>query len=120
MLFARLRADERASWFLGPATYVKHEREAPMAITWRLKHPCRAICSSNSPPRCVRAREADDYFSLGLRLGRPGQPSCSCAIRLITSSWRTRICVARLPISVRNSLRRPSPCSAISCRRVPP
>ena len=39
MLFARLRADERAFWFLGPATYVKHEREAPMAITWRLRHP---------------------------------------------------------------------------------
>jgi superfamily II DNA or RNA helicase/HKD family nuclease len=38
MLFARLRADDRAFWFLGPATYVKHEREAPMAITWRLKH----------------------------------------------------------------------------------
>ncbi len=39
MLFARLRADERAFWFLGPATYEKHESEAPMAITWRLKHP---------------------------------------------------------------------------------
>lgn len=39
MLFARLRADDRAFWFLGPATYVKHEREAPMAITWRLRHP---------------------------------------------------------------------------------
>jgi superfamily II DNA or RNA helicase/HKD family nuclease len=38
MLFARLRADDRAFWFLGPATYVKHEREAPMAITWRLTH----------------------------------------------------------------------------------
>ena len=38
MLFARLRADARAFWFLGPATYVKHEGEAPMAITWRLKH----------------------------------------------------------------------------------
>ena len=39
MLFARLRADERAFWFLGPGTYEKHEREAPMAITWRLTHP---------------------------------------------------------------------------------
>jgi superfamily II DNA or RNA helicase/HKD family nuclease len=39
MLFARLRADDRAFWFLGPATYVKHEREAPLGITWRLKHP---------------------------------------------------------------------------------
>lgn len=39
MLFGRLRADERAFWFLGPATYVKHEGESPMAITWRLTHP---------------------------------------------------------------------------------
>ncbi len=39
MLFARERADERAFWFLGPATYVRHEGERPMAITWRLQHP---------------------------------------------------------------------------------
>jgi superfamily II DNA or RNA helicase/HKD family nuclease len=39
LLFARLHAGERAFWFLGPATYVSHEREAPMAITWRLTHP---------------------------------------------------------------------------------
>jgi hypothetical protein len=39
MLFARLRQDERAFWFLGPATYVSHENERPMAITWRLLHP---------------------------------------------------------------------------------
>jgi hypothetical protein len=39
MLFARLRGDDRAFWFLGPATYVSHESEQPMAITWRLKHP---------------------------------------------------------------------------------
>jgi hypothetical protein len=39
MLFARERADDRAFWFLGPATYVRHEGERPMAITWRLKHP---------------------------------------------------------------------------------
>jgi hypothetical protein len=38
MLFARERADERAFWFLGPATYVRHEGERPMAITWRLRH----------------------------------------------------------------------------------
>ncbi len=38
MLFARLRNDERAFWFLGPATYVNHEGERPMAITWRLTH----------------------------------------------------------------------------------
>ena len=39
LLFARLRADDRAFWFLGPATYVRHEGERPMAITWRLDHP---------------------------------------------------------------------------------
>jgi superfamily II DNA or RNA helicase/HKD family nuclease len=39
MLFARLRTDDRAFWFLGPATYVGHEGELPMAITWRLAHP---------------------------------------------------------------------------------
>lgn len=36
MLFARLRYDDRAFWFLGPATYVTHESEQPMAITWHL------------------------------------------------------------------------------------
>jgi superfamily II DNA or RNA helicase len=36
LLFARLRADERAFWFLGPATYVRHEGDRPIAITWRL------------------------------------------------------------------------------------
>ena len=39
LLFARLRADDRAFWFLGPATYVSHQSEQPMAITWRLEHP---------------------------------------------------------------------------------
>jgi hypothetical protein len=39
MLFARLRNDDRAFWFLGPATYVQHESEMPMAITWRLQVP---------------------------------------------------------------------------------
>ena len=39
MLFARLRTDDRAFWFLGPATYVSHEGELPMAITWRLAYP---------------------------------------------------------------------------------
>lgn len=38
MLFARERTDERAFWFLGPATYVRHEGERPMAIIWRLDH----------------------------------------------------------------------------------
>ncbi|HVM55068.1 MAG TPA: DUF3427 domain-containing protein, partial [Acidimicrobiales bacterium] len=39
LLFARLRADERAFWFLGPATYRGHVGERPMAITWELHHP---------------------------------------------------------------------------------
>jgi len=38
MLFARLRTDDRAFSFLGPAEYVSHESEQPMAITWRLYH----------------------------------------------------------------------------------
>jgi superfamily II DNA or RNA helicase len=39
LLFARTRADERAFWFLGPATYVQHQGERPMAVTWRLTTP---------------------------------------------------------------------------------
>jgi hypothetical protein len=38
LLFARLNTDERGFVFLGPATYVSHVGELPMAITWRLKH----------------------------------------------------------------------------------
>ena len=38
MPFARLRSDDRALWFLGPARYVQHESELPMAVTWRLDH----------------------------------------------------------------------------------
>lgn len=38
-LFARLRNTDRAFWFLGPATYVRHIGERPMAITWQLAHP---------------------------------------------------------------------------------
>lgn len=38
LLFARLRSTDRAFWFLGPASYVSHEGELPMAITWRLQH----------------------------------------------------------------------------------
>jgi superfamily II DNA or RNA helicase/HKD family nuclease len=37
-LFARLRSDDRSFYFLGPATYMKHEGELPMAVTWRLQH----------------------------------------------------------------------------------
>lgn len=39
LLFTRLRADDRAFWFLGPATYRGHQGERPMAITWELDHP---------------------------------------------------------------------------------
>ncbi len=35
-LFARERPSDRAFWFLGPATYVQHQGETPMAITWHL------------------------------------------------------------------------------------
>jgi superfamily II DNA or RNA helicase/HKD family nuclease len=38
LLFARLNAEGRAFHFLGPATYVRHESEQPMAITWKLHH----------------------------------------------------------------------------------
>lgn len=39
LLFTRLRADDRAFWFLGPATYRGHTGEKPMAITWELASP---------------------------------------------------------------------------------
>jgi hypothetical protein len=39
LLFARNRADDRAFWFLGPATFVSHEGEKPMAVTWKLHLP---------------------------------------------------------------------------------
>ena len=39
LLFARLSTEDRAFAFLGPATYVNHVGELPMAITWRLQHP---------------------------------------------------------------------------------
>ena len=39
LMFARLNAADRAFWFLGPATYVRHSGERPMAITWQLEHP---------------------------------------------------------------------------------
>jgi superfamily II DNA or RNA helicase/HKD family nuclease len=42
MLFARHHSGERAYHFLGPASYVQHRGERPMAITWRLQHPLPA------------------------------------------------------------------------------
>jgi superfamily II DNA or RNA helicase/HKD family nuclease len=38
MLFARLRADDRAFWFLGLASYLGHTGERPLAVTWKLDH----------------------------------------------------------------------------------
>jgi hypothetical protein len=38
-LFTRLRADERAFWFLGPARYRNHRGERPMSVTWELDTP---------------------------------------------------------------------------------
>jgi superfamily II DNA or RNA helicase len=38
VLFARLRTTERAFWCLGPATYVSHEGDRPIAFVWRLQH----------------------------------------------------------------------------------
>lgn len=39
LLFARTHAEDRAFWFLGPASYVGHEGERPMAVTWKLQTP---------------------------------------------------------------------------------
>lgn len=38
LFFVRLRPDS-PFWFIGPATYVSHIGERPMAITWRLETP---------------------------------------------------------------------------------
>jgi superfamily II DNA or RNA helicase/HKD family nuclease len=37
VLFARLRTSERAFWCLGPASYVRHEGERPIAFVWKLE-----------------------------------------------------------------------------------
>lgn len=38
-LFCRVSQDDRAFYYLGPATYVSHRGELPMEITWKLQHP---------------------------------------------------------------------------------
>lgn len=38
-LFARLSAEDRSFWFLGPGRYRGHVGEKPMAITWELDYP---------------------------------------------------------------------------------
>jgi len=50
LLFTRLRSDQRAFWFLGPATYRSHIGERPMAITWELHHPLPATSTLHLPP----------------------------------------------------------------------
>ncbi|MEO8501359.1 MAG: DUF3427 domain-containing protein, partial [Vicinamibacteria bacterium] len=39
MLFCQTRPEDGAFWFLGPAKYVSHKSERPMAVTWRLHSP---------------------------------------------------------------------------------
>ena len=39
LIFARETSDDRAFWFLGPATYQYHQSERPMEITWKLDVP---------------------------------------------------------------------------------
>jgi superfamily II DNA or RNA helicase/HKD family nuclease len=39
LLFARQTIGERAFYFLGPARYVGHVGDAPMAVTWKLEQP---------------------------------------------------------------------------------
>jgi len=39
LMFGRINVEERAFTFLGPASYVSHVGERPMAVTWRLEHP---------------------------------------------------------------------------------
>ncbi len=38
LLFGRRSKDDDAFWFLGPASYVSHSGEYPVAFTWRLEH----------------------------------------------------------------------------------
>jgi len=42
MVFVRLNAEDRAFYFLGPASFVSHQAEMPMQITWKLTHPLPA------------------------------------------------------------------------------
>jgi len=39
VLFARLRADDRAFWCLGRASYMSHQGDRPVSFVWRLDHP---------------------------------------------------------------------------------
>lgn len=39
LLFARVNKSDRTFWFLGPANYLGHVGEKPMAVTWELDVP---------------------------------------------------------------------------------
>ena len=39
VMFARLHSGQPAYWCLGPATYVSHQGERPIAITWTVAPP---------------------------------------------------------------------------------
>ena len=62
LLFTRLRADDRAFWFLGPATYRGHVGERPMAITWELAPPApRRPVRRRSPPPLPLKGDTPDH-----------------------------------------------------------
>lgn len=42
MVFVRLNPEDRAFYFLGPASYLSHQAEMPMQITWKLTYPLPA------------------------------------------------------------------------------
>jgi hypothetical protein len=42
MVFVRLHAEDRAFYFLGPVSYLSHQAEMPMQITWKLIYPLPA------------------------------------------------------------------------------
>ncbi len=66
MLFTRLRADDRAFWFLGPATYRCHVGEKPMAITQvRLTNP--SSCIPNTPCHVILS---SSRWRQGVAVGR--------------------------------------------------
>jgi hypothetical protein len=42
VLFTRLRTTDRAFWCLGPASYVSHDGDRPIAFVWQLHRPMPA------------------------------------------------------------------------------
>jgi hypothetical protein len=112
LLFARGRADDRAFWFLGPARYVSHAGEKPMAITWELDVPLpgdlyittlRGLEPEATPALTARsgAGRGDDGKPARDR-GAPSDarpPGAGCRATTTlgrTCSWHTRTWRARL------------------------